>query len=203
MPEDRGAGHALTGRDAHIAVIGSALADIRSTGTSVLLRGDPGTAALLKVAEAAARRAGLRVLRMTGAEAESGLPFAAPHQVLRPLLDETRGDRCRAVPTSLFVSPVATSRAIRSSWAVSASAPAAVASATPSAAPGAARHCRAHGAVRSPRKVRNAACSSSSVSARRPRGGAAGNRGPPAAGPHRGPTGRRPAPRTPSYPAAR
>ncbi|WP_051798624.1 LuxR family transcriptional regulator [Streptomyces sp. NRRL S-337] len=92
MPEDRGAVPVLTGRDAHIAVIGSALADIRSTGTSVLLRGDPGMGktALLKVAEAAARRAGLRVLRMTGAEAESGLPFAALHQVLWPLLDDTR-----------------------------------------------------------------------------------------------------------------
>ncbi|MFI6932242.1 AAA family ATPase [Streptomyces sp. NPDC050287] len=79
------------GRDAQFAVIATALAGIRSTGRTVVLRGDPGMGktALLKAAEAAARRAGLRVLRMTGAEAERGLPFAALHQVLWPLLDDT------------------------------------------------------------------------------------------------------------------
>ncbi|WP_264924493.1 LuxR family transcriptional regulator [Streptomyces sp. A012304] len=92
VPEGEGAVPVLAGRDAHIAVIGAALAEIRSTGASVLLRGDPGMGktALLEVAEAAARRAGLRVLRMTGAEAESGLPFAALHQVLWPLLDDAQ-----------------------------------------------------------------------------------------------------------------
>ncbi|MFK4066690.1 AAA family ATPase [Streptomyces sp. NPDC029674] len=83
----------LVGRDAQLAVIDAALADIGSTGTSVILRGDPGTGrtALLGSAEATARRAGLRVLRMTGAEAEAGLPFAALHQILWPLLDDARG----------------------------------------------------------------------------------------------------------------
>ncbi|MGW1163449.1 helix-turn-helix transcriptional regulator [Streptomyces sp. NPDC002519] len=80
----------LTGRDTHLAVLDSALAHIASAGASVLLRGDPGMGktALLNAAEAAARRAGLRVLRMAGAEAESSLPFAALHQVLWPLLDD-------------------------------------------------------------------------------------------------------------------
>ncbi|MFI1676392.1 AAA family ATPase [Streptomyces sp. NPDC020607] len=83
----------LTGRDTQRAVIDAALAGIATTGTSVILRGDPGTGrtALLGTAEATARRAGLRVLRMTGAEAESGLPFAALHQVLWPLLDDAEG----------------------------------------------------------------------------------------------------------------
>ncbi|MFD5326458.1 AAA family ATPase [Streptomyces sp. NPDC127092] len=92
MPDDGRAVPVLTGRDAHLAVIDSALADIRSTGRSLLLRGDPGMGktALLKAADAAARRAGLRVLRMAGAEAESRLPYAALHQVLWPLLDDVR-----------------------------------------------------------------------------------------------------------------
>lgn len=91
-PTGRDAPH-LMGREAQIAVIEAALADIGSTGTSVILRGDPGTGrtALLRSAEATARRAGLRVLRMTGAEAEAGLPFAALHQVLWPLLDDAQG----------------------------------------------------------------------------------------------------------------
>ncbi|WP_181139352.1 AAA family ATPase [Streptomyces sp. Ru72] len=91
MPGDGAAGPVLTGRDTHVAVIRAALAEIASTGTSVILRGDPGLGktALLRVAEAEARRAGLRILRMTGAEAECGLPFAALHQVLWPLLDDT------------------------------------------------------------------------------------------------------------------
>jgi DNA-binding CsgD family transcriptional regulator len=94
VPEDREGRTdypVLAGREAHIAVIDAALADIGTVGTSVLLRGDPGMGktALLRVAEATARGAGLRVLRMTGAEAESGLPFAALHQVLWSLLDDT------------------------------------------------------------------------------------------------------------------
>ncbi|MGW2225009.1 helix-turn-helix transcriptional regulator [Streptomyces formicae] len=83
----------LTGRETQRAVIDAALAHIATTGASVILRGDPGTGrtALLGAAEATARRASLRVLRMTGAEAESELPFAALHQVLWPLLGDSDG----------------------------------------------------------------------------------------------------------------
>ncbi|MEU1133241.1 AAA family ATPase [Streptomyces sp. NPDC005900] len=98
----------LAGRDAHLAVIEAALAGIADAGTSVLLRGDPGMGktALLAAAEAMARDAGLRVLRMTGAEAETGLPFAALHQVLWPLLDGTRalpGEQRDALESALGV----------------------------------------------------------------------------------------------------
>ncbi|MFF0739071.1 AAA family ATPase [Streptomyces sp. NPDC004111] len=111
-PEPAGPGEEIgvTGRGAETAVIEAALARAAGSarapgggaaaqgagttpvGTSLLLRGDPGMGktALLAVADAAARRDGLRVLRMTGAEAETGLPFAALHQVLWPLLDEVR-----------------------------------------------------------------------------------------------------------------
>ncbi|MGA4847249.1 helix-turn-helix domain-containing protein [Streptomyces sp. G5(2025)] len=69
--EERGA-EELAGRDEQLTAIDAALAGIAAVGTSVLLRGDPGMGktALLKVAETRARDAGLRVLRMTGAEAE-------------------------------------------------------------------------------------------------------------------------------------
>lgn len=87
-----GTGVGLVGRDDSVAVVAGALAQVREGGAAVLLRGDPGVGktALLGFAEAAARRAGLRVLRMTGAHAESGLPFAALHQVLWPLLGDVR-----------------------------------------------------------------------------------------------------------------
>ncbi|WP_369218343.1 AAA family ATPase, partial [Streptomyces flavofungini] len=84
-------GERLLGRGTQFAAVRRALADVADrVGTSLLLRGDPGMGktALLRAAEAEARGAGLRILRMTGAEAESGLPFAALHQVLWPLLDE-------------------------------------------------------------------------------------------------------------------
>ncbi|MGV9451749.1 AAA family ATPase [Streptomyces sp. NPDC003635] len=78
-----------SGRDEQLTVIRAALAGIRSAGTSLLLRGDPGMGktALLEEAGTVARGAGLRVLRMTGAAAESSLAHAALHQVLWPLLE--------------------------------------------------------------------------------------------------------------------
>ncbi|CCK25199.1 hypothetical protein BN159_0820 [Streptomyces davaonensis JCM 4913] len=74
-------------------MIRATLADIITTGTSLLLRGAPGMGrtALLREAETTALAAGLRVLRMTGAAAEAELPYAALHQVLWPLLDATPG----------------------------------------------------------------------------------------------------------------
>ncbi|MEU3374872.1 AAA family ATPase [Streptomyces sp. NPDC006660] len=87
-----GAADRLVGRDEPTAVIEGALAEVQRGGTAVLLRGDPGMGktALLDTGEEAARRIGLRVLRMTGAPTESGLPFAALHQVLWPVLDEVQ-----------------------------------------------------------------------------------------------------------------
>ncbi|MGW2638109.1 AAA family ATPase [Streptomyces sp. NPDC001348] len=108
IPAEQDAGPRPTGRDAQIAVIESALGDIAVTGTWIVLRGDPGMGrtALLKVAGNLARGAGLDVLRMTGAEAESDLPFAALHQVLWPLLDGAGSlpeDRRHALESALGV----------------------------------------------------------------------------------------------------
>ncbi|MFJ6695120.1 ATP-binding protein [Streptomyces sp. NPDC091272] len=107
QPRPAPTGHvfpALTGRDEQTRIIEAALDGVTGTavpracvpapvppvGTSVVLRGEPGTGrtALLAVAESMARHKGLRVLRMAGSEAESELPYAALHQVLWPLLGE-------------------------------------------------------------------------------------------------------------------
>ncbi|MGW6976231.1 AAA family ATPase [Streptomyces sp. NPDC054952] len=81
------------GRGPERELLAPALDAVRSTGAAFLLRGDPGMGktALLDWAEERAGLAGLRVLRMAGAEAESALPFAALHQVLWPLLDTAHG----------------------------------------------------------------------------------------------------------------
>ncbi|WP_392896820.1 AAA family ATPase [Streptomyces sp. LN699] len=77
------------GRGPERELLAPALDAVRATGAAFLLRGDPGMGktTLLDWAEERAGRAGLRVLRMAGAEAESALAFAALHQVLWPLLD--------------------------------------------------------------------------------------------------------------------
>ncbi|MGW2483906.1 AAA family ATPase [Streptomyces sp. NPDC001571] len=87
-----GAADGLVGREGPTAVIEGALAEVRRGGAAILLRGDPGMGktVLLGMAEATARHMGLRVLRMTGAPTESGLPFAALHQLLWPLLDDVQ-----------------------------------------------------------------------------------------------------------------
>src|SRR4051794_8782558 len=71
----------LLGRDAELA---QAVASTRRTGVLVVA-GEPGIGktALLRAAAAAASG---RVLRATGIEAESELPFAGLHELLRPVL---------------------------------------------------------------------------------------------------------------------
>ncbi|MEU7077851.1 AAA family ATPase [Streptomyces sp. NPDC046409] len=87
---DGDGGPELLGRSAERAVLSAALA---GAGDAVLLRGDPGIGktSLLEWAVRRARAADTRVLRMVGAAAESGLAYAALHQVLWPLLDESAG----------------------------------------------------------------------------------------------------------------
>src|SRR4051794_40858536 len=72
----------LLGRDAELA---QAVASTRRTGVLVVA-GEPGIGktALLRAAAAAASG---RVLRATGIEAESELPFAGLHELLRPVLE--------------------------------------------------------------------------------------------------------------------
>nr|MDT0656732.1 LuxR C-terminal-related transcriptional regulator [Micromonospora sp. DSM 115978] len=73
----------LYGRQAELAVI-DALLDTRSGALVVRGEAGIGKSALL---EYAAARAQTRVLRVTGVESETDLPFAALHVLLRPVLD--------------------------------------------------------------------------------------------------------------------
>ncbi|MEV6889475.1 AAA family ATPase [Kribbella sp. NPDC051137] len=77
----------LYGRQAEQAAIASLIMQTRAGhGGSMILSGDPGVgkSALLDVATEGAH--GLTVLRTSGLQSEAELPFAALHQLLRPLL---------------------------------------------------------------------------------------------------------------------
>ncbi|MGX1806727.1 AAA family ATPase [Nocardia sp. NPDC055321] len=79
---------ALMGRAEPVDRLTRLLADARAgAGGALVLRGEPGIgkSALLTAAES--RATGFRVLAATGSEFEMGMPFAALHQLCRPLLD--------------------------------------------------------------------------------------------------------------------
>jgi DNA-binding CsgD family transcriptional regulator len=76
------------GRREELDAVLRGLDALPGAGTYIHLSGPPGigkTALLEMCAEEATRR-GLRVLRAAGSQAEQGLPFAALHRLLRPLL---------------------------------------------------------------------------------------------------------------------
>ncbi|MGY5047183.1 AAA family ATPase [Streptomyces sp. 900105755] len=77
----------LIGRDDQLDLLRRLLAEPRSHGSAVLVRGAPGIGktALLAEAAALAERQGHRVLRTSGAEAECDIPYAGLQLVLRPL----------------------------------------------------------------------------------------------------------------------
>jgi DNA-binding CsgD family transcriptional regulator len=77
----------LTGRDAERALITGLLDDATARGATLLIRGMPGIgkSALLDWAAATAGDR-FQVLRAAGTAAEFGLPFAALHQIVRPIL---------------------------------------------------------------------------------------------------------------------
>ncbi|MER5642398.1 LuxR C-terminal-related transcriptional regulator [Kitasatospora sp. NPDC002227] len=74
-----------------------------ATGGSLVLRGETGSALLARAA-AGAEQQGRLVLRATGVEAESALPYAGLHQLLHPLLTEAAqpGDEHRAALGAVF-----------------------------------------------------------------------------------------------------
>jgi tetratricopeptide (TPR) repeat protein len=82
----------LFGRDPERVVIRQMLEEAhRSRSGALVFRGEAGVgkSALLDFALRSA--SGMRVLRATGVEPESGLPFAALHQLLRPVLSHVDG----------------------------------------------------------------------------------------------------------------
>jgi DNA-binding CsgD family transcriptional regulator len=78
----------LVGRNAELATLTSMIDHISEGGGSVLVLGEAGAgkSALLLAAAEYGRTAGLQVLQATGVEAETQLPFAGLHQLLRPIL---------------------------------------------------------------------------------------------------------------------
>ena len=78
----------LVGRDAEISALTGLINAAAGEGTAVVVLGEAGIgkSSLLRAAADLAREAGCQVLTTTGVEAETLLPFAGLHQLLRPIL---------------------------------------------------------------------------------------------------------------------
>jgi DNA-binding CsgD family transcriptional regulator len=78
----------LIGRDAELAQLDDALAEVADRGGALFLTGAAGIGktSLLEVAAGDARRRGYKVLTVTGLESEADLPYAGLHQLLQPVL---------------------------------------------------------------------------------------------------------------------
>lgn len=81
---------ALIGRAFELDRIASLLAGIGDHGATLVVRGDAGMgkSSLLHAAATTARSLDLTVLRITGVEVESAMPYAGLHRLLSPLLDD-------------------------------------------------------------------------------------------------------------------
>src|SRR5262245_15918042 len=89
VPEPELMPGALVGREREAAVIERVLeASGRGRSGSLVVRGEAGIGKTALLAYAAGRAADRTVLRTTGVEAESDLPFAGLHGLLRPVLDK-------------------------------------------------------------------------------------------------------------------
>src|SRR2546428_7337166 len=78
----------LVGRDAELAQLNTALAEVAEHGGALFVTGAAGIGktSLLDVAVSGARHRAYRVLTVTGHESEADLPFAGLHQLLQPVL---------------------------------------------------------------------------------------------------------------------
>ena len=82
----------LRGRDRERALIGEILGEARSSRSRALvLSGEPGVGKSALLAAARADAAGMTVLAAQGIQSEAKLPFAALHQLLRPVLGQVDG----------------------------------------------------------------------------------------------------------------
>lgn len=78
----------LYGRSEERALIAGLLADAREGRSGVLvIRGEAGIGKHTLLRDAARQASGFHLLRAAGTRSEIGLPFAALHQLLRPVLD--------------------------------------------------------------------------------------------------------------------
>jgi AAA ATPase domain len=77
----------LYGRRAQCDALERLLADARrSRSGALVVRGEAGAGKSALLGHAGGRAEGMQVLRATGVESEAELPFAALHQLLRPVL---------------------------------------------------------------------------------------------------------------------
>src|SRR4029450_3124740 len=77
----------LYGRDPERSIIGGLLEGAGASGSGVLvIRGEAGVGKSALLEDARERGSDMRVLACAGVEAESALPFAGLHQLLRPVL---------------------------------------------------------------------------------------------------------------------
>jgi DNA-binding CsgD family transcriptional regulator len=90
--QEKSAGR-LYGREREIALVQDLINRVASKGSALVVRGEAGIgkSALLAEAAAYARERGMQVLSTAGAQSETHLPFAALHQLLRPVLDGIHG----------------------------------------------------------------------------------------------------------------
>jgi DNA-binding CsgD family transcriptional regulator len=78
----------IIGREHELEVLLAAIDTAGSAGSAIAVYGEPGIgkSVLLEAAARHGQEGGLLVLRATGVEAESQLPFAGLHELLRPVL---------------------------------------------------------------------------------------------------------------------
>ena len=83
----------IIGREAGLARLGRLVDPVPQSSQVLLVTGEAGMGKTVLLADAAgrARRAGMRVLSVTGRESESRLAFAGLHQLLRPVLAGAAG----------------------------------------------------------------------------------------------------------------
>ena len=81
---------ALVGRQKELVVLDALFGRVTTSGSALLIYGEPGTGKSALLAEAArfAEHRAMRVLRSTAVEAEARMPFAGLHQLLGPVLDQ-------------------------------------------------------------------------------------------------------------------
>jgi hypothetical protein len=101
----------LLGRDTERAAIGDLLAGARASRSAALvISGEPGVGKSALLDEAAAQAADMRVLSGAGVESEAHLPFAALHQLVRPVLEHLENlpePQARALRGALGLAPEA------------------------------------------------------------------------------------------------
>jgi DNA-binding NarL/FixJ family response regulator len=95
----------LFGRDAERSIVGALLERARASRSGVLvIRGEAGMGKSTLLEDARVRAPGMQLLRCVGIESEAQLPFAALHQLLRPVLghiEKLPGPQARALRAAL------------------------------------------------------------------------------------------------------